>query len=269
MKIKPLIQQLAECKEFGVNFKVEDEFWEHLTEIVSVLKSSYNATIEMQDIQSNGLSDFYISWLRIIKNLGRIEESKPKFDLATKLKEKMELRAPSLFKTPLMLSAIYLDPRIMFKLSAQEKSTAAMDLIKIHERLTNDQSNEGNGVNDTLDEIQQEYNAQNCELSSTDRLLKEISLYETEKLHDIRAPVMDFWDKNLKKYELLRPIAEVLHTVPSNQSSVEKSFSSFSYIRSKYRMSMSAENLSNVLMIRLNKDVFYQYREEQIEKILG
>lgn len=263
MKIKPLIAQLSQFREFGEQFMVDDEFWEHLDEIISVLKSPYNATTDMQRI-GYGLSDFYISWIRITMNLRRIENGQHKFDLATKLREKMEIRAPSLFKTPLMLCAVYLDPRIMFKLTDEQKSTAAMSLITVYERITKTgQSNEEGRANDTLDEIQQEYHAQNnLEQSNTERLLQEMSVYENEKPYDIRATVMDFWDKNLEKYKLLRPLTDIIHAVPSNQSCVERSFSSFSYIR-------SAENLSNVLMVRLNKDLFYLEREEKIKKILS
>lgn len=32
---------------------------------------------------------------------------------------------------------------------------------------------------------------------------------------------------------------------------------------------MSAENISNVLMVRLNKDLFYAQREEKIQNILN
>lgn len=217
------------------------------------------------------LSDFYISWIRITKNLLRIHNNGPNFNLATKLIQKMEQRAPSLFQSPLMLCAIYLDPRISFKLSDEQKAKAAMDLLKIHERISNaSDMDEKQQVNDTLDEIQEEYRANNIESqqSSSDSLFKEMSIYEIEKPYDIRAPVMKFWEENSDNYKLLRPLADLLHAVPSNQSCTERSFSSFSYIRSKHRMSMTAENLSNVLMVRLNKDLFYSERQNETKKIL-
>lgn len=249
---------------------VNEEFWDHLSEIISVLTSAYNLTIDSQRV-GYGLSDFYIGWIRILKNLGRIENSEAKFNLATKLRENMERRAPSLFNTPLMLCAIYMDPRINFKLTDQQKVTAAMDLLKIHDRLEkNSYLDVDHSKNDTLDEIQAEYCEQNNgHQSSSDKLLQMMSIYETEKPYDIKASVMKFWLENANKYHLLHPLADILHAVPSNQSGVERSFSSFSYIRSKHRMCMSTENLSNVLMIRLNKDVFYAERESQINKILN
>lgn len=218
-----------------------------------------------------GLSDFYIGWLRVKKNLQRLVRNELKFDLAKELIKHMEKRAPSLFKTPLLLCSVYLDPRMMKTLSDEQKASAAMDLVKINERFAESDrlSTDTNKFSDTLDEIQEEFEAcNNGNQSDTDLLLKEISIYETEKVYDIRAPVMQFWQENAHKYQLLRPLADILHAVPSNQCCTERSFSSFSYIRSKHRHAMLPQNVSNVLMIRLNKDVYYALREERIQKIL-
>lgn len=251
-----------------MEFIVTEDFWSHLDEIVCVLRSAYNVTVDMQRI-GYSLSDFYISWIRITKNLSRIVNNEPVFNLASKLMEKMERRAPSLFKSPLMLCSIYLDPRIMFKLSDEQKVKAAMDLVTIFERNADDRKGE-QCADDTLDEIQEDYHAQNIGSyqSSSDLLFQEMSIYELEKPFAIKSTVMKFWNEHSEKYKLLSPLANLLHAVPSNQSCTERSFSSFSYIRSKHRMSMSAENLANVLMIRLNKDIFYSERQKQIEKIL-
>lgn len=217
-----------------------------------------------------GISDFYISWTRMKKGLSRLIVDS-KFDLAQILSEKMDIRAPSLFKTPLMVCAVYLDLRIMFKLSTDQRTTAAMDLLKIHERLTDKTPvHEEDHLDDTLDEIQQEYRSQyNANNVESDHVLEEIAKYESEDAYNIRAPVMEFWEANENKYPKLTALARVLHAVPSNQSCTERSFSSFSYIRSKHRMCMTSENLSNVLLVRLNKDIFYELRKENIQNILG
>lgn len=268
--MKHVINQLAYHEEFGYKFDTNEDFWKGVEEIVSVLQSGYNLTIEMQRV-GYGLSDFYIGWLRVQKNLNRIIKRDPQYNLANNLLKHMDRRAPSLFKSPLFLCSVFLDPRIMFALTDNQKATAVMDLVKIHERITNaNRSNMEKSVNNTLDEIQQEYQAQQREnLDRTDNLLQVISIYETEKPYDIQKPVMSFWKENTHKYPLLRPIADLLHAVPSNQCCTERSFSSLSYVRSKYRMSMSPRNLSNVLMVRLNKDIYYSLREERIQNILN
>lgn len=194
------------------------------------------------------------------------------FNLAKNLLNAMDRRAPSLFTSPLLLCSVYLDPRIMCTLSDDQKLTAAMDLIKIYDRImeTNSTTSDVNHINDTLDEIQQEYQKQqHPSQNSSNRLVAECAEYEIEKPCHIKDPVMKFWVDNEKKYEVLRSLADIIHAIPSNQCCTERAFSSLSYIRNKYRMSLSPQNLSNVLMIRLNKDVYYSLRKERIRKILG
>lgn len=190
-----------------------------------------------------------------------------RFDLAKNLLKAMDRRASTLFKSPLFLCSVYLDPRIMFTLSVDQKLEAAMDLLKIHDRIMNGKD-ESHQVNDTLDEIQQEFN-QNEQQNNSNRLLDILTQYENEKPYNIKEPVMKFWQENESKYRLLRPLADVIHAVPSNQCCTERGFSSLSYVRSKYRMSLSPQNLSNVLMVRLNKDVFYSLRKEGVDKIIN
>lgn len=191
------------------------------------------------------------------------------FNLAKNLLTAMDRRAPCLFRSPLFLCSVYLDPRIMFTLTSDQKLTAAMDLIKRHERIIETNTKTTNcEVNDTLDEIQLEYQ-HNEQQSNSDRLVQVMTQYESEKPYNIKEPVMKFWQENEGEYRLLRSLANIIHAVPSNQCCTERAFSSLSYIRNKYRMSLSPQNLSNVLMIRLNKDVFYSLREERVGQILG
>lgn len=69
-KMKPVIIQLSSSPEFGSKFETTDSFWAELDEIVAVLQPGYEFTIKMQKI-GFGLSDFYINWLRVKKNLER------------------------------------------------------------------------------------------------------------------------------------------------------------------------------------------------------
>lgn len=268
LKMKNVVIELANNKEFGYKFEVNETFWVQVEEIVSALQHTFNLTIEMQKV-GYGLSDFYIGWLRAKKNLQRIVKSDPNFDLAAKLIDNMNKRAPSLFTSPLLLCAVYLDPRINFMLSTEQKAVAAMNLNKINERLQ-ETSHKGNETADnTLDEILQEFHDQHGgNQNRANNLIQDIAVYEEERF-DIKKTVMQFWEEHSQKYPTLCVLAEIMHAVPSNQTCTERAFSSFSYIRSKHRMSMSPQNLSNVLMVRLNKDIYYKLREERYQQILN
>lgn len=268
-KIRHVVESLSTNKEFGRKFKLSVHFWEKIEELLNVLKIPYTATVESQKT-GYGLADFYISWLRIRKGLERIENPDSYFNLVMKLIIRLDERAPSLFKTPLMLCAIYLDPRINFKLNNAQKRDAAMALIQIQERTTIlNEPNNKSAINDTLDEIQAECCGNNGEQRdfNTSALLASLANFEIEQMCKIRAPVKQFWKENGHKYPLIHPNARVIHSVPANQCCTERSFSSFSFIRSAHRMSMNPKNLSNALIIRLNKDLFYDFRKEQIESI--
>lgn len=269
-KIKDVVCRLSQNKDFGRKFQVEDDFWDKLQEIESILKVPYTATIDSQAI-GYGLADFYISWLCIRKGLSRSIEHSNHTNLAEKLMHRLSEREPSLFQTPLLLCAVYLDPRIHFKLSTIQKRDAALALIKIHERISALAFNDRNIINDTLDEIQAEYQFGDGEQRdiNTTALLESFAKFETETPYDIRAPVTQFWERNEHKYSLLEPLARTIHSVSANQSCTERSFSSFTYIRSKHRMSMDPKNLSNLLMIRLNKDIFAEYRKNYVNQILN
>lgn len=269
--MKETIIKLSENGEFGHKFESNETFFIKVQEIVDVLSSAFNLTVDMQRV-GYGLSDMYIGWLRVIVNLNRLVKGEQQFDLAKKLLEAMNRRAPSLFESPLVLCSIYLDPRIKFKLDADQNSKAVFDLMKIQERVVSSRLNteKESDANDTLDEIQAEYKTEhNEDPFDKNRLVKECSIYEEERPYDIKAGVMQFWTENSHKYPLLRQIANLLHAVPSNQCRTEASFSSFTYIRNRYRMAMLPKNVSNILMVRLNKDIYYKLRAERVAKILG
>lgn len=264
--MKSVIVQLSDNYEFGNKFDVDDLFWADVNEIVTVLQPGFDFTVNMQKV-GYGLADLYIGWLRVKKSLQKLSE-KTRLNLATKLIENIEHRASSLFNSPLLLCAVYLDPRMSFTLTDEQKSKAAADLISIHDRISKNNESLNTGTNDTLDEMMQEFNARHT-VTESNTLIKEMSVYETEKSSDYKAPVMTFWEDNAQKYQLLRPLADLLHAIPSNQCCTERSFSSFTYVRNKLRMAMFPQNISNVLMVRLNKDIYYHLREQRIKTILA
>lgn len=267
-EIKPIIEKLSENNEFGEKFLVSPGFWHKAVEIIEVLKVLYIATVESQKV-GYSLSDFYISWLRIRKGLQRCHQSAT-LNFCSTLLSTLEDRTSTLLNTPLMLCSIYLDPRINFKLNLSQKRNAALSLKEMYTRLEKLLwPSDCNVINDTLDEIC----AEDCRNSNEQRDINEtvfisaLSDFENEKPSDIHASVMSFWSIHGNKYPKIKPLAEILHSIPANQCCVERSFSGFSYIRSVHRKSMGAKNMKNVLLVRLNKDLYYQYRKETIENI--
>lgn len=222
-----------------------------------------------------GLSDFYISWLRIERNLNRILADDTLLNLAHELQVALERRKGQLFETPNMLAAIYLDPRVKSKLDARQKEISILHLKKLYVRirqLNKPEPTADEQVNNTLDELDEEFVATENELYPPDEidtssLMVSFTNYDFVKHVNIKSNVMDFWIKSKSEFPLIYELACVVHSVSAGQCYEEQNFSSFSYIRSAQRTSMKAENLKNVLAIRLNKELFYALKEKQINNI--
>lgn len=272
MKLRSVIIELSTDKEFGQKFTTDEGFWEKVNEILLVLKPLYIATKDMQRV-GYGLADFRISWLRVHKNLERINTDGTLLNLTTKLTEALKAREAEIFNTPLMLAAIYMDPRIKHQLSAREKECATLCLKTIFNRLQNQTTeSEDELQNNTLDELNAEFAASQSEHPvepCVEDLIVLLASYDSVKRIDIKREVMDFWADNIKEYPLLYSMACIIHAIPAGQCLEERNFSSFSFIRSSRRTNLRAESLQNILTIRLNKELFYEEKQKEINQILS
>lgn len=271
-RIKPVIIELANDTEFGEKFETTECFWEQIDGIISTLKPLYIVSKEMQQV-GYGLTDFFISWLRIEKNLNRFDANSAQFNLGMELLRELGARRADLFDTPCMLAAIYLDPRVKFKLNNTQKECAILHLKNLYIRMKHlelKQIDTTDQHNNTLDEMNEEYAATHREEEQFDssHLLLSLSNYDAVTHVDFKCAVMDFWQMHQPEYPLIYPLACVIHAIPAGQSFEERNFSSFSFIRSARRTRLSAENTKNVLLIRLNKELFYEYKQKQIDEII-
>lgn len=281
MKLKSVIIELSKDNDFGDRFETTEDFWEKGDEILKVLKPIYIATKEMQKI-GYGLSDFYISWLRLQKNLDRFHAEETSLNLTYELERALEKRKSEVLDTPMMLAAIYLDPRVKNKLNATQKECAMLYLKQLntrHQQLTsnrdeNQAENETILANNTLDELNEEFNsAQMYEnpddpIPDANQLIIAFTEYEKVKHVDLKSAVMNFWRIHKNEFPLIYPLACILHAIPASQCLEERHFSSFAYIRSSKRCSLGAENVQNILTLRLNKELFYKEKQMDLDNIV-
>lgn len=272
MKLKNAVIELSKDREFGHKFQTNNDFWLKAEEIVSILKPCFLATKDMQKV-GYGLSDFYISWLRIHKNLDRKIAEGTLLNLASKLKEKLNNREAEVFDTPSMVAAKYLDPRVKCKLSVSEKEIAIHYLKKILNRqnvLKKRPEASNDSVNNTLDELNDELADERETETETDEnlLILSLSKYDLVKKIDLKRHVMEFWKENKSEFPVLYSLACIIHAIPAGQCLEERNFSSFSIIRNARRTKLSAANVQNILTIRLNKELLPDLKEEELDAIL-
>lgn len=81
----------------------------------------------------------------------------------------------------------------------------------------------------------------------------ECCVYRKDVLHTI-----DFWKQmNLKKkYPELYQLAVLVNAVPVTQVTVERAFSIVAFILSSRRCQLAEKTLSDILLVRLNKQLF-------------
>lgn len=215
-----------------------------------------------------GLADFFVSWLRIGKNLERANTGDTLTNLAFELFDKLDSRKKQLFDTPSMLAAIYLDPRVKHKLNKEQIECASLYLKKILDRQQQlSQTPQEISPNNTLDELNEEI--QSPEPDSGAQLIAALADYDKVPHANFKNKVIDFWKDNKEKFPLVYSLACIVHAIPASQCLEELNFSSFSFIKSARRSSLKPENLQNMLTIRLNKELFYEQKQKDIEAIMN
>lgn len=269
-KLKPAILQLAQNIEFGIQFETSEEFWEKLDELLNVLQIPYLATKQMQRI-GYGLTDFYISWLRMKRSLGRLANGR--LNLAERMITALHERENILIDTPTMATAMYLDPRIKYKLSDRQAECAKLSLNKLHDRInSNTLSSLNESSNDTLDEINAEAMGSNrssgMENNNLAALHDSFERYNFVQPTNIKLNVMDFWKDKKQVFPVLYELACIVHAVQAGQCSVESNFSAFQCIMDSRRFRLHAENISNILLIRLNPSVYETWKQNNVSKLL-
>lgn len=273
------IEELAVHPDFESEFHVPTGFWEQLDNLLDVLEIPYIATKSMQRI-GYSLADFYITWLRMERGLSRFVSGPT--SLAQLLINAMKSREHQLILTPTMMAAMFLDPRIKYKLSNTQKECAVLTLEKLQHRLEtvrNVQNENGTNIsrNDTLDELNAEAMAE-CEAHDnrsvdiavhTVDLRASITKYDSVQRINMKHELMEFWKTHKNDFPILYDLACIVHSVPAGQCLVEQNFSSFQYVCSSRRLRLLPKNISDILMIRLNSKVYDQWRQDRIQEIRG
>lgn len=260
-----------------------------LEEMEKVLHIPYLTTILLQKTDFT-LSDFYGCFQIIEFKLKQMIESpqRKKTNLAQRLSECMNRRKAKLLDTPLMLSAVFLDPRYKCTIESdcEKIQLAKLTIEHIWNRLksvkgienekeTQTQTEKINSMDAFYAELDQHLNQtlglnpSYCDDSDDKNfILNEISKYENS-VHGLRLKSADsvhgFWEERKTEFEALYQIANVIFAIPPTQASVERNFSALKYMLTEKRYNLKSELLEALLLIHLNRDDFYEIRKNEIE----
>lgn len=91
-----------------------------------------------------------------------------------------------------------------------------------------------------------------------------IDLFQPDLLPAEKS-VLEFWET--QKHSLLYDVAMAVYSLPPTQVKIEQNFSSVGHVFTERRFRLSQENLKDILLIHLNKEVFQTVKQEQLNNI--
>lgn len=260
-----------ECVKPNV-FKILLKRWQRLLHYEDVLNILAVATTKLQS-ESLTLSDAYGIWLIATLKLKHLVEKHPYSTIileATLLKEMADRKKKAL-ESDACLAATYIDPRYRNDLTDFQKMKAKLFITKLWRKLNANTITETNLPNNPSDSflLTRHFASQNESSENLEeKFMNELSRYiQAETTVAEGALFSSFVGKIGKEYPELNKVLKYLVTIPPTQVSVERAFSTFSFIFSKHRCSLSQENLENILTIRLNKERALSIFETDLELI--
>lgn len=256
--------------------------WKALKELVILLKIPYNATIEFQ-YQKLTLSDVYSKWVGMQLHL-EMCITKPQFKsgLAKHLLDALKSRNENIFKNPFMVCALYLDPRYRNAIiSNHEKSEEAQKtLTKIWHRINaidatpnNDSTVANMNISsdlsfDDFDENEAVYrfhNPSNANNQTPMDIQNKITSFQPDS--STFSSILQYWESLKDSEPELYKLAKVVFSVPPTEVQIERDFSDLKWIFTERRFSLSQRRLEAILLLHLNKDLFYKISEKQVQGI--
>lgn len=103
---------------------------------------------------------------------------------------------------------------------------------------------------------QKEIENQDDDTIEDEPIMNELKKFGLVKRSPLTLNTIDFWARNKSTFKEVYELAKIVNAVPVTQVTVERAFSSLAFILTALRNSLHAETLENILIIRLNKEIF-------------
>lgn len=243
--------------------------WNGMNKILEVLKPFYVYSTRLQ-AENTTLSDLYGFWIHINIKMQKISDSNLKKNILLE----MDRRKILLLNNPIIIGAVFLDPRYQCLLDEDQRSLAIFFLKGVYQkldRLENQQQENANGLHNESSEKANESNSSD-EMSAyinsvVNRIPVNLGLEEDKveqaltefngTLGDVKKPVLEYWEEN-KQNTILHKLSQLIYAVPPTQTTVERCFSALPLVLSSLRTSISDTNLNNILLIRSNRNLLQE-----------
>lgn len=211
-----------------------------------------------------------------------------KSGLAKHLLDALKARSKNIFHNPMMSAALYLDPRFRNRLLQSEEKTeeAKKMLSKIYRRMhclqTENEPEAGPSMNhntsdeslyDGFDEaaaVSALMNNTNAMPPMTQGTATSIDIdivietFQPPKPLEITGSILEYWESIKEDDIIMYDLAMAVFSIPPTEVQIERDFSSLKWIFTDLRGKLTHSRLEEILMIHLNKDLFYKINEEDL-----
>lgn len=267
--LKPFCLEMASLNK---DFHMDEDIWSKMNDIIRVLKVLKDATVQLQK-QNLTMTDSFGIWLEARARLEVI----PHCPLSTIVLQKMDVRQETVFKNDVMYAAMFLDPRFQIMLTEDQISTAKKHLTYLHQKqiqklnaiqqeiVTSAVERRENDNENLLEKYMQKIESNKKMVTHSKKepirdpsLQIELVQFEAIERSAATVKIMDFWFQNRFNFPILYQLSRTIFAVPPTEVSIERHFSTLTFILNKYRNRLTDENLETVLFLKLNESIFHQ-----------
>lgn len=273
-KLRDFVEEMRMQPRIGniiPSFSTED--WDALDKIIKVLELPYITTLRMQRVKYSA-SDFYGDWRNLKLRLEEFAEN----PLATDLLDALKEREVGLLNSPIVLASVFFDSRYRPLLTETEIAIAIEHIFKLKRRLeignvaeshsSESREEQDKSANDDQYGRLSELISQKMAVNPFYRHNKDGAEFlqclfglPVERNMD-RSPI-GYWAAKKDIFPTIYALQRVVNAAAATQTSVERAFSGFSYILSAHRSNLSHKTLSNILVLRLNADMWKGQKQKR------
>lgn len=276
LTLKEFCEALTSDRQLA-EFLLNEIEWKDVEQLIATL-APFNKYSKKLQSESVTLSDFFGFWTSL-----RIKMSKKNDELSISLLDQMNVYQERLINNPVIAAAVYLDPRYQRALK-NDREVAVNFLITLYNKIiavesfeTNqiesiDRADEDGDENDSIHELEDYLNA--CRRITPEFMNNENQQPQSDRIGEILADfngieeslkcsVLEYWKQQKTSRPELYKLASAINGIPPTQCTVERAFSSLAIILTSHRTNLGNECLQNILLVRLNNEIYLESQKNK------
>lgn len=203
---------------------------------------------------------------KCINTAGNHDKNEILLDLPQKMIVAMDRYRDRLLNNPMLLAAVFLDPRFSSYLKVPYKTLAIAKLVTLYEEIRKRNDIEAGAEDeDDLDC----YLAGIGENGLNSRKLHDLlEHFNQQTLEKSKMDILKYWENNKSAKPELFLLSRAVFCVAPTQATTERANSALTFVFSRYRSNISQTLLEDISVVRPNADLFHCIVNERLNKLL-